>query len=481
MATTLLQIDGHLFGQGNLDQGALAIYPFSGNASDFSIKGKKVNSTTTLDLFEFKVTSTTYSETDDLEAMVKAEFGEDYKIADWNDLVFYSTSNSIQDWADTVGMKNGDNYMVTYSGKHFYGSTRHYFIERHDHQVPNNWLVHDHIDNHFIDLGSWYNLNMPILCIKKKSQSELRIVTSFNSPTNYPSGIAYDGNNLWVCEYFGRKIYKISETGQILSSFSVSSSIKQPQGLSWDVTYLWVADYDGFGSSDMIHKISTTGDVLKSFSAPADEPMAVEHDSTNLCLWIADGAEIYKMDTNGNVLSSFHSTGSEPRGIAWDGEHLWICDFSDKKIYQVSTSGEIKKIYEAPGDGPAGLAWNGEYLWYVDFITDKIYKLQIPEVTSVSFLADIENVIPKKFVLEQNYPNPFNSSTEINFYLLESSYTTLKIYNILGKEIDTLLNRNLEPGKYTIKWNVRNLSSGVYFYRLETRNHSITMKCILQK
>jgi hypothetical protein len=85
----------------------------------------------------------------------------------------------------------------------------------------------------------------------------------------------------------------------------------------------------------------------------------------------------------------------------------------------------------------------------------------------VSNIEQTGGEIPEAFNLSQNYPNPFNPSTSINFTIPESELVTLKVYNVLGKEVETLVNRNLESGSYRFNFNAENLSSGVYFYELK--------------
>ena len=112
----------------------------------------------------FKVTVGEYSETADLDQAIKNEYGDDYRLADWNDVLAYS--NDIQSWASSIGMEHGDSYLISRDGNCFWSGRRHYFMTRHDHNCPGSFLVHDDIENHFIDLGSWYNLEMHVLCIK---------------------------------------------------------------------------------------------------------------------------------------------------------------------------------------------------------------------------------------------------------------------------------------------------------------------------
>jgi hypothetical protein len=87
--------------------------------------------------------------------------------------------------------------------------------------------------------------------------------------------------------------------------------------------------------------------------------------------------------------------------------------------------------------------------------------------------------IVKEFSLEQNYPNPFNPETLIKYSIPKNGLVTLKIFNVLGKEIKTLVNENKEAGSYEIKFNSEGLSSGVYFYKLESGEFSKIRKMIL--
>ena len=81
-------------------------------------------------------------------------------------------------------------------------------------------------------------------------------------------------------------------------------------------------------------------------------------------------------------------------------------------------------------------------------------------VNTVSTVAD-------KFALSQNYPNPFNPTTTIRFSLPSSGMTSLKVYDIMGKEVSSLVNATMNAGEYTTQLNASSLTSGMYFYKLE--------------
>ncbi|GEM_PF-3240056 len=91
------------------------------------------------------------------------------------------------------------------------------------------------------------------------------------------------------------------------------------------------------------------------------------------------------------------------------------------------------------------------------------------------------NVIPDKFNLSQNYPNPFNPSTKIRFDIPKASFVKLKVIDILGREIETLVDDKLQPGIYEVNWNALQRPSGVYFYQIQSGNFNQTKKMVLIK
>ena len=89
--------------------------------------------------------------------------------------------------------------------------------------------------------------------------------------------------------------------------------------------------------------------------------------------------------------------------------------------------------------------------------------------------------VPKGFILNQNYPNPFNPSTTISYHVSKSDIVTLKVFDALGKQVETLVNKEQSPGIYKINWNAKNLASGTYFYQLKIGSDVVTKKALLLK
>jgi len=92
-----------------------------------------------------------------------------------------------------------------------------------------------------------------------------------------------------------------------------------------------------------------------------------------------------------------------------------------------------------------------------------------------------EGEMPLDFNLEQNYPNPFNPATTIKFSVKQREQVVLKVYDIIGNEVGTLINQPMEAGTYSVKFNASSLASGVYIYRISAGNFVSTKKMMLLK
>lgn len=96
-------------------------------------------------------------------------------------------------------------------------------------------------------------------------------------------------------------------------------------------------------------------------------------------------------------------------------------------------------------------------------------------------IIPLTSSVPDKFSLSQNFPNPFNPTTNINFDIPKNSFVKLKIYDVSGKELTSLVNENLNAGSYNYQWDASSFTSGVYFYRIETNDFIETKRMILLK
>ena len=96
-------------------------------------------------------------------------------------------------------------------------------------------------------------------------------------------------------------------------------------------------------------------------------------------------------------------------------------------------------------------------------------------------IINIGNSIPSSYNLYQNYPNPFNPSTKLKFALPKSSFVSVVVYDALGRQLETIVNEQLNAGTYEAEWSASKFSSGIYFYKLTAGEFSETMKMVLIK
>lgn len=142
----------------------------SGCSSDESISGPdSSDGGEPVSGFPFVVSSENYSINDDLDQVIKDEFGDDYRLADWTDIEDWARwTGSIGEWVDELGWHDvpSTSLAISRNGQRWYGGGRHYFAALHEGHVPGSFLVHDHIEDHHISLGSWTTPRRYVLGIR---------------------------------------------------------------------------------------------------------------------------------------------------------------------------------------------------------------------------------------------------------------------------------------------------------------------------
>ena len=125
------------------------------------------------------------------------------------------------------------------------------------------------------------------------------------------------------------------------------------------------------------------------------------------------------------------------------------------------------------GQSIIGVTSNGSYTNSIGF-----WYLSSDYLTSVDPMS---NLLPAEYWLGQNYPNPFNPTTTIRFGLPRRSHTTLKLFDLLGRETLTLMDAQLKAGEHEVVLNAQDISSGVYIYRIQAENFVQTRRLVLLK
>ena len=194
--------------------------------------------------------------------------------------------------------------------------------------------------------------------------------------------------------------------------------------------------------------------------------------------------------------SSVKRTGSTTvSGDAWGTINLPVGSFSN--------SLRVKYIISIRDSSNPGIPFVTEtnttsYVWFVPgrkfpvfeivYSTISINGTQFGNNKTVNYndgstigVSNISNEVPEGYSLSQNYPNPFNPITNLEFGISNSEYVSLKVYDMLGKEISTLVNQKLSPGTYRYYFDASGITSGIYFYTLKAGNYIETKRMNLIK
>uniref|UniRef100_UPI003216B412 transglutaminase domain-containing protein n=1 Tax=uncultured Draconibacterium sp. TaxID=1573823 RepID=UPI003216B412 len=211
-----------------------------------------------------------------------------------------------------------------------------------------------------------------------------QVKKSFKTPGTFPTGLCFDGKNLWLSDRGSDKIYCLNpDNGKVISE--IESPAYWPMGLTWDGEYLWNADFRGRTNKSedrdgMIFKIDPKdGTILKTLRAPSSSPMGLTWDGRYL--WCVDDSKdkvIQFSPEDGATIRSFPSPAKDPKGMTFDGKYLWISDRIQNEIYMVDPStGYVIVILDAPGPHSFGLAVHDNKLWNVDHEDNTIYEMTI--------------------------------------------------------------------------------------------------------
>jgi len=226
---------------------------------------------------------------------------------------------------------------------------------------------------------------------------------------------------------------------------------------------------DGLNFEIQYNKPDIVYHIVKFYDANNGWVFGYETDDDRVLLSTSDGGSTWKEILRTNSFSDFHLFGPQ-HGIALAGSG---------GFYETTDGGESWEISVLPSNRAYSIfALDREHIW-LSTGTGMLSTLSEPILVDVE---DSENLDKEfTFSLNNNYPNPFNPTTTITFTLPEPQKISLKVFNMLGKEVATLFAGSVSAGEHNIKFDGTNLSSGIYFYQLITPENSITKKMILIK
>ena len=170
--------------------------------------------------------------------------------------------------------------------------------------------------------------------------------------------------------------------------------------------------------------------------------------------------DVFAAATNANRVSWWKNNGGEP--IQWSTNSILSSYAGAWPVFGIDI--------DEDGD--------------TDILTAASTGNKVTLLENISIVTNIQNEFldtPQNFFLYQNYPNPFNPDTKISYQISELSFVSLKVYDVLGNELATLVNEEKSAGNYEVNFNGSKLASGIYIYQLKTINYTETKKMILQK
>ena len=317
------------------------------------------------------------------------------------------------------------------------------------------------------------------------------VATGFNNP----NGLYYDvaNNDMYIAE--GVPVSLLVD-GQVLlldldtmGQTVLAQGYDNPQAVVQTTSgVVYFTDYSGdvfvINPTDTLplDAISNPATVLASGVAPGTEGGLVM-DASETFLYVSDYNEgkVFKVSTGGSVTELVDFSDFASRGLALspDGGTLYITGYLSDEIVAYDLINDTATLF-ADGASTGGLL-NGPFGMV---ISANDYPPFDGGAWDTAVLEDRSEAVPDQLALQQNYPNPFNSGTVIEFALPRAHEVDLRLYNLVGQEVLQLATGAREAGLYSLLWDGTDaqgqlLASGVYLYRLETGDRTLTRSLLL--
>ncbi|MFT5514680.1 MAG: sugar lactone lactonase YvrE [Rhodothermales bacterium] len=307
-------------------------------------------------------------------------------------------------------------------------------------------------------------------------------VSVFASGLQGSVGAFFDSEGfLYVNSYSGGFIYRLDEEGTIST---LAIGLNGPAGVVISPSdEVFVSEYgaDFSGQGSRVKKMSTSGIASSYFTGGGlQDVIGIALDeSGNLYVSNWGSGKIYKI-TPQKELSLFADIPGSINQIAYANGHLFVPSPSLNKVFSIDLAGTVTLIAgtgsAGSADGPAleatfnrpnSVAVNpaGDVLYILDAATGVIRKIDLQVSTG---LGDAGTELPRTLGLGQAYPNPFSASTTISYSLPRAGLVSLRVFDILGREVSALVETAQEAGQHSVEFSAGDLPSGIYSYLLET-------------
>ncbi len=242
-----------------------------------------------------------------------------------------------------------------------------------------------------------------------------------------------------------------------------------------------------YSGSLAVNRITNEMGLTYTRSTGSDENIYYTYALTGTNPWVADvqltsgsgnenNSSLKCSESQGAFRLAYHSTGASYDTIVYKSTFSLATGFSGHQVVNATNNSRNTTAPDVIGFKTGATSYAGGVLFAG--ATTALW-FDASAITPTDIRRETETA--KNFSLLQNYPNPFNPVTNIKFSIPSKEYVTLKVYDITGKEMAVLLSRNLNQGTYSVSFDGRNISSGVYFYKIEAGNFSDVKKMILVK
>jgi hypothetical protein len=310
-----------------------------------------------------------------------------------------------------------------------------------------------------------------------------------------------NGDSLWLRTYGGEErdgavaVLQTADKGYIVTGFTESFG----QG-SEDIytvktdsngIMIWDTTYGGTGKDiavDIIHA-SDDGFMIagytNSYGAGYEDVYLIKINETGDTLWTktyggesSDYTRAIQSTTEGGYILAGNSNTYATEAWGYDAYAIKTDENGDTLWTRVFGGGSVDGFMNVEHTTDNGYVFVG-YTHSFGAEGQDIYLIKTNELGMMTDISGKQGKIPLMFKLEQNYPNPFNPSTTIEFTLPGSEFVELKVYNILGKEVSTLVSNKLNQGNHIYTFDGKNLACGIYYYQLVAGDYREVKKMIL--
>ncbi|MBK8553184.1 MAG: T9SS type A sorting domain-containing protein [Ignavibacteria bacterium] len=326
-------------------------------------------------------------------------------------------------------------------------------------------------------------------------------------------GVKLSGNDsiVIVNTYYDFYVFK-TFTGELLYQGLISGGTQTVQGINGDGSIIAIINYVGIlrvfqwnGTTyDLLFQNQEPPGMFYNWYACVDVSYDGNYIAAGTLNFISttevDGKiKVFKKNGGGTPFWTYSNCGDEVSAVSFSksgnilsaaswGEfnnltedlYIFKTSLGNVPVYKVNTPGSF--FWCSTSDDGRTVVASGKAVHARQFGNGGLmYNLDVDTNDVPSSINPVNSNVVSDYKLSQNYPNPFNPSTNLEFGISDLGFVSLKVYDLNGRELQTLVNENLSPGNYKIKFDGSNLSSGIYFYKIIAGSYTETKQMILLK